>query len=323
MSSTSAYNLTSLQAIGPHAPVIQHTVSSQFASAVATTLFYPLDLVRTRFMSQDGSTQRQHNNRTYTSIFRAFRVIAQEEGVRQLFRGCSVAVGGSVVAWGLYMYLYRALCNFTEQTSYASRSAISIACSMLSSLLTSPIFLVKSRMQLEEVARNTTYRTLRGSVQHMVRTSGVRSLWRGVSMQLLLVFPNALSIPTYDFLKRNLLQWQDKSLTTRDLSVVEVCLCSTLAKLFVLVLAHPLMTTRVRMQDQRAAAASMHYHRPLQSMSTILRVNGVRGLYRGFSAGMMHTFPRSLVHFIVYEKTLTYLCHHGHLFSGHTRRSQS
>lgn len=298
-----------LAAIGKKAPVAIHTFSSQTASAISTMAFYPFDLLKTRYMSQDGTVSRQHNGKTYNSISRSLHTIWREEGMRTMFRGCSVAVCGSVTAWGLYMFIYRELCNWTEFSSFLGRSGLSITANLTASLMSSPIFLIKSRMQLEEATKSSNYRTFCGALRHTIETGGVRSLWCGVSLQLMLVFPNALGIPIYDTLKSALLsyRWETKE-SSRNLNIAEVCLCSTVTKVFLLTLSHPLVMMKVRLQDQRSWQGSIHYRSVAQTLVTILKTKGVRGLYRGYSTALVHSLPRSLLHYTIYEKSLNALC---------------
>ncbi|KAG5470511.1 hypothetical protein LSCM1_01755 [Leishmania martiniquensis] len=299
---------TSLNAIGPHAPVAIHTVSSQLASATSTCVFYPFDTLKIRYMSQDGTATRLHNGRVYSSIYSSLALICREEGLRALFRGCAVAVAGSMVAWGVYMLLYRQLCNLTESTSYTERSCVSAVSSAISSCVACPIFLVKSRMQLEEVKRVSLYRSFWSGVHHTVQTTGVRSLWRGLPLQLFLIFPNALSIPTYDTLKRFLLQnrWHHAELT--ELNLFEIGVCSTLTKVWILILSHPLVMMKVRMQDERATLGECQYRSVAQSFSSVLKTQGPQGMYRGFFTALVHSLPRSFLHYCIYEKTLVLLC---------------
>ncbi|CAJ1991651.1 MCP2 / mitochondrial carrier protein [Leishmania donovani] len=298
----------SLNAIGRHAPVTIHTVSSQLASATSTCVFYPFDTLKTRFMAQDGTAVRQHNGRVYSSIQGSLALIYREEGLRTLFRGCPVAVAGSVVAWGVYMYLYRHLCNVTEYTSYVGRSGVSVLSSAISSCVTCPIFLVKSRMQLEEANRSSHYRSFWRGVRHTVHTTGARSLWRGLSPQLFLIFPNALSIPTYDTLKRFVLRYRWDHAEMTELSLVEIAVCSTLTKVWILILSHPLVMMKVRMQDERATLGKYQYRSVAQSISNVLKTQGLQGMYRGFQTALAHSLPRSLLHYCIYEKTLSLLC---------------
>ncbi|KAL7699990.1 mitochondrial carrier protein [Lotmaria passim] len=298
----------SLQAIGRQAPVGIHTISSQLASAGSTFVFYPIDVLKTRFMAQDGTAVRQHNGQVYKSIPRSMYVIYKEEGIRTLFRGCPVAVLGSIVAWGVYMFVYRELCNLTEYTSYLGRSSVSVVSSFVSSCIACPIFLIKSRMQLEESHRTNHYRSFWRGLRYTVSTTGVRSLWRGLTLQLSLTFPNSLAIPTYDALKRLVLRYRWHHAETTELNLFEIGVCSTLTKIWILILSHPLIMMKVRMQDERAAIGPVQYRTVPQSISNVLKTQGPRGMYRGFTTALVHSLPRSLLHYFIYEKTLSALC---------------
>lgn len=298
----------SLQAIGRQAPVAIHTLSSQLASAGSTCVFYPFDVLKTRFMAQDGTALRQHNGQVYKSIPRSMYIIYKEEGVRTLFRGCPVAVAGAIVAWGVYMFLYRKLCNMTEYTSYLGRTSVSVVSSCVSSCVACPIFLIKSRMQLEESHRTNHYRSFWKGLRYTVSTTGVRSLWRGLTLQLCLMFPNALAIPTYDTLKRFVLRYRWHHAETTELNLFEIGVCSTLTKVWILILSHPLIMMKVRMQDERAAVGAVQYRTVPQSISNVLKTQGPRGMYRGFTTALVHSLPRSLLHYFIYEKTLSVMC---------------
>ncbi|CAD2216327.1 solute carrier family 25 (mitochondrial folate transporter), member 32 [Angomonas deanei] len=298
----------SLSVIGKHSPAVIHTVSSQLASGLSTFAFYPFDFLRTRYMSQDGTVVRQHNGKTYNSILSSLHLVYKQEGLRTMYRGCVTAVVGATVAWGVYMYVYRVVCNTLEATSYTSRSLVSMGASVLSCLISSPIFLIKSRMQLEETTTGCKYRSFYSGFQEVVRSSGYRGLWKGVTLQFLLIIPNALGIPTYDFLKSKILRYRvAQGDTLADMTIMEVCLCSTLTKVLLLTLSHPLVLIRTRIQDQRALKGSIRYSSVGQSFLSILKHQGVLGMYRGFSMSLLYSLPRALFYYTCYEKTLTVL----------------
>eukprot|EP00796_Vickermania_ingenoplastis_P013307 gene13307-9144_t len=286
----------SLRAIGISSPVAPHTLSAQLASGLSTACFYPFDVLKTRFMSQDGTVARQHNGMTYHSMRQSLLTIYREEGPRTLFRGLPVALCGAMTAWGLYMACYRFLCNATETTSYLGRSGVSMLASMISTLVSCPIFLIKSRMQLEEATgKHRHYNSFRSGLRHTITTGGVRSLWRGGTLHLWLVFPYCFNIPTYDFLKAQVLRYRGKEVGSEHyaMSLPEVALCSAATKVVVLLLSHPMIMVRVRLQDQRSLSGPIQYARVSQSVATILRTQGVLGMYRGFFTALAHTMPRS------------------------------
>lgn len=303
--------LKSMKAIGVSAPVRSHLYSAQLASAVSTACFYPFDVLRTRFMSQDGTSVRQHNGTTYHSVRRSLRMIYRQEGHRSLFRGLPVALIGAITAWGMYMGCYRLFCNWTEVTSFYGRALVSMVASSISTITVCPIFLIKSRMQLEEskMGGHTHYKTFRSGIRHAVQNGGFRTLWRGGSLHLWLVIPHSLNLPIYDFLKYYMLsyhQWKREPSMSADysLDLAEVICCSTITKVLVLLLSHPMMVIRVRLQDQRSHQGSIQYRSVAQAVRTTLKLQGVRGMYRGFKSSLIHTLPRSVLHYIIYEYSL-------------------
>lgn len=315
---------------------LQHTVASQLGGATSTILLYPIDVVRMRFMSQDGTLTRQHNGQTYQSITSAFQLIYREEGgVRAFFRGCHVSVLGTVCAWGVYMYFYRCQCAWYEawqrsrqqasSTGDASESkdmnrtvywgatwrsllqrfGFSIVASCTSAVACNPIWLLKTRMQLEEASARTAtvprnFQTFRHGLVYTVRTTGLRSLWRGVSVQALLAVPNAFNLPLYDTIKFTI-----TGITGRgELSVAEVCACSTLTKVVLALICQPLLVIKTRLQDHRARSGEVQYETFAQSAKTVWQRGGLVAFYRGTVPSLCQTVPRSVLMFVFYEQFL-------------------
>ncbi|KPI90853.1 mitochondrial carrier protein-like protein [Leptomonas seymouri] len=318
----------------------QHTVASQLGGATSTIILYPIDVVRMRFMSQDGTRTRQHNGQTYHSISNAFKLIYREEGgVRAFFRGCHVSVFGTVCAWGVYMYFYRFQCAWYEawrqrrqqrslptsgqegsstggnSTAYWGSAwstllqcfGFSIIASCTSAVVCNPIWLLKTRMQLEEASARTSavprsFRTFRHGLLYTVKTTGLHSLWRGVSAQILLAVPNSFNLPLYDAIKST-----NMIITGRNqLSVLEVCTCSTLTKLVLVVFSHPVLVVKTRLQDHRARSGEVQYETFAQSIKTVWRRGGLTAFYRGTVPSLCQSIPRSVLTFVFYEQFLKF-----------------
>eukprot|EP00744_Colponema_vietnamica_P017399 GILI01024444.1.p1 GENE.GILI01024444.1~~GILI01024444.1.p1 ORF type:complete len:327 (-),score=25.93 GILI01024444.1:135-1115(-) len=293
---------------------VQHTIATQGAAAVSTIVLYPLDVVKLRFMSQDGTEARKHNNKYYTSTVYTMRDIFKDEGIGALYKGCHVAVSGSIIAWGAYMYLYRVLTmlfvqpNHTDHEGnntrdFAARSVVSIFASTTSSVLTTPIFLVKTRMQVEDrskAAGQQYYTTFRSSFHRIVTTTGYLSLWRGLSAQLLLGVPNALNFPMYDTIKA----WRLRQTHTDFLTNNEVLACSTVTKMLLMTMTHPLFVLKTRLQDHRSHLGEVKYQSLWSSFVTVYKRERLIGFYRGTVPSVMQAVPRSVLHTFVYEKLL-------------------
>lgn len=287
----------------------RHTVASQAAGALSTVAFFPFDTVRMRFMSQDGTKERMLNGQVrYSSTLSSARCIIRDEGVTALFRSVHVALIGVALSWGIYMYLYRTwenlLLRYNGVDKFYQTAIASVVASSMSSLIATPIWLVKTRMQLEEIKIGATgnYRSFFGGMRHAVRTDGVRSLWRGFAAQLLLGVPHAFTFPIYDFLKK----WRREATKKKHLSMPEICCCSVASKTIVTVVAHPLMVLKTRLMDHRSRVGDVTYNNLLQSALVTAKREGVRGVYRGLAPSLMQVVPRSVLQFVLYELFLQY-----------------
>ena len=288
-------------------PATVHTFSTQLSGALATAAFYPIDVVKIRFMSQDGTTQRLHNKRYYTSTFASMRLIYREEGARALVKGLHVAIIGTIVAWGSYMLIYR----YFEKTlgdHFAGRATVSCCASSFSALTSNPFWLIKTRMQIEEVHKESTkyYSSAIGGLRHVVKADGVRALWRGISAQLLLGLPQALNFPIYDTLKELRLRMTGR----RRLDMWEVCLCSAFSKAIVSSIAHPLFLVKTRLMDQRGREGSVVYCTLVGTFVTTVRREGCLGMFRGLAPALQQAVPRSVLQFMLYELTLQTITGH-------------
>lgn len=310
---------------------LQHTLASQCGSAVSTILLYPIDVVRVRFMSQDGTQVRQHSGQTYQTVSRTFRTMYRDEGFRVFCNGCHVAVLGAVCAWGVYMYSYRQLCAayaslkerkalsasegaaapaggtpfYSEKLdTFLQRFGLSTLASCTSAVVCNPIWLLKTRMQIEDASKaglsERHFRTFRGGIVYSVNTNGVRSLWRGTSAQVLLGIPNAATLPLYDTMKAYLKTATGKA----DLNMVEVCGCSAFTKVMVAFICHPIAVFKTRLQDHRAHFGEVQYTGFSQTVKTVWVRGGLKGMYRGFVPSLYQSVPRTIFMFIFYEEFL-------------------
>jgi len=308
-------------------------------------------------MSQDGTTTRRHNHGTfYRHIVPSARLIFREEGLRAFYRGAAVATCGSVASWGSYFFVYDTLRtalqvqpNASDRTPYRRAGGVltssvmdfptdvvtSVGASFTTAVLTTPIWLVKTRMQVEDCATAQTlvagrsnhakgrvYTSFLTGLRTAIRTDGVLSLWRGLGTQLLMSAPNALYVPVYAQLKH---QWiagtseGQSSSSSGDLSPSGVMVCSAVSKTLIAVISSPLLLIRTRLQDVRSrpdssgqfmprgvGVGAVRYHSAMDVVLHIVRHEGiVRGFFRGAPLSVALTVPRTVLHMMAMEKLLT------------------
>ena len=322
------------------------TTSGQLAGAVSTAVVYPLDTIRFRYMSQDGTLLRRHNGGVrYTGVVSAMRLIVRDEGVQALFRGVGVAVGGSAYTWGAYFYLYRtyqlAIAPFAQLegqgasmvSQFVARFGTDTLCSTSASVsaavLTTPIWLIKTRMQVEDVRLRDVakcdgtppprcYRNFRTGVLHAVRSDGPLSLWRGLNTQLLMAIPNGVNIPLYEAMKRWYLATRrspsaaeggsapSEERRVAALPFAAIVIFSSLSRGCIAVLTNPLFVIRTRLQDMRSRSdhtggVAPTYVNTFDVLRHIRRTEGCSALFRGLSASLMLTIPRTCLYMILLE----------------------
>ena len=184
-------------------------VSAGVLTAVA---LHPLDLLKVKFQVQDGVVHREQ----YPSLRAGVASIWRSEGARGFYRGVFPAMWGSGAAWGLYFYFYEACKRrLADSRGGGALPATHLAYAAweggtLTSLLTNPIWLVKTRMQLQGgggggggAGALPPYRSMAHAFACILREEGPAGLYRGIVPELLKVVPMvSVTFATYEFLSR-------------------------------------------------------------------------------------------------------------------------
>ncbi|KAF5750903.1 hypothetical protein HS088_TW03G01243 [Tripterygium wilfordii] len=184
------------------ADLFVHFVGGGLAGITAASATYPLDLVRTRLAAQRSTMY-------YTGIWHAFHTICREEGFWGLYKGLGATLLGVGPSLAISFSVYDSLRSFWQsQRPNDSTVMVSLACGGLSGIASStatfPLDLVRRRMQLEGAGgRARVYNTgLFGTFRHVVKSEGLRGLYRGILPEYYKVVPGfGIVFMTYETLK--------------------------------------------------------------------------------------------------------------------------
>ena len=192
-------------------------VSGAAAGAAATTVTYPLDLLRTRFAAQG-------NDRVYTSLLSSVRSIAQHEGPKGFFRGLGAGVSQIVPYMGLFFASYESLKPIMAASPMplplgSSDAVAGIVASVLSKTAVYPLDTTRKRLQVQGphreryIHRNIpTYSGVLMTLQHIWKNEGMRGMYRGLTVSLLKAAPaSAVTMWTYERAMGIMLALEDKS----------------------------------------------------------------------------------------------------------------
>ncbi|SPJ73262.1 related to TPC1 - mitochondrial transport protein [Fusarium torulosum] len=193
-------------------------IAGAASGAAATTVTYPLDLLRTRFAAQG-------RHRVYQSLRGAIWDIKRDEGWRGFFRGIGPGLSQIVPFMGMFFVTYESLRASFEglHMPWGSGDATAGMCaSVISKTAVFPLDLVRKRIQVQGPARSQfvyqnipEYSTARGAIRSIVRTEGLRGLYKGLTISLLKSAPaSAVTLWTYEQSLNLMLDWDSSSKET-------------------------------------------------------------------------------------------------------------
>ncbi|KPM35629.1 Mitochondrial thiamine pyrophosphate carrier 1 [Neonectria ditissima] len=177
-------------------------IAGATSGAMATSLTYPLDLLRTRFAAQ-GRQQ------IYPSLRHAIWEIKRDEGWRGFFRGIGPGLGQIVPFMGIFFATYESL-RVTLEGFHMPWGSGDATAGMLASILSKtavfPLDLVRKRIQVQGPTRSKyaynnipEYSTAREAIRSILRTEGFRGLYKGLGISLIKSAPaSAITLWTYE-----------------------------------------------------------------------------------------------------------------------------
>ncbi|XP_048229875.1 folate transporter 1, chloroplastic isoform X3 [Ricinus communis] len=247
-----------------------------FATVSAT---HPLDVVRTRFQVHDG---RVSSLPAYKNTAQAILSITRFEGLKGLYAGFLPSVLGSTVSWGLYFFFYgrakqRYSKNRDEKLSPGLHLASAAEAGALVCLCTNPIWLVKTRMQLQTPLHQIQpYSGLYDALKTIMREEGWSALYKGIVPGLFL-------------------------------NSVDYAVLGGSSKVAAIILTYPFQVIRARLQQRPSMNGVPKYMDSWHVVKETARFEGLRGFYKGITPNLLKNVPAASITFIVYENVLKLL----------------
>lgn len=226
---------------------------------------------------------------------------------------------GSGTAWGAYFYCY-SMSKKRRRSKKATDAPLTDMDNLMSateagvavSLMTNPIWVVKTRLQLQDKAIMQSHNTRLYSgatdcFKRIIREEGVRGLYRGLLPSLLLVSHGAIQLAAYEKLKQlalSLPQSKNSSNIDRErIYVSEAGICGALSKAAATLVTYPYQVMRSRLQ-QRMDIRDLKYSGLASTIRLTVQREGIKGLYKGLAPNLVRVMPQSAVTFLVYEAVM-------------------
>ena len=157
------------------------------------------------------------------------------------------------------------------------------ASGVVSASFANPIWLVKTRLQLDRLP-NRTRKSIRQVVRSIYAADGVRGFWRGVTASYVGVSETIVQFVLYEHLRaatveRLLVRQSDAdeltSPTARQATFIAFMLCGGSSKLIATTFAYPHEVIRTRLREEGTKYTSFS-----GTVAVILREEGLRAFYK-------------------------------------------
>ncbi|GAV82434.1 Mito_carr domain-containing protein, partial [Cephalotus follicularis] len=302
----------------------ENATAGAVAGFATVAAMHPLDVVRTRFQVNDG---RVTNLPVYKNTAHAILTISRLEGLRGLYAGFAPAVIGSTVSWGLYFFFYsrakqRYSKNREEKLSTNLHLAAAAEAGALVCLCTNPIWLVKTRLQLQTPLQQTRqYCGIYDALRTIMREEGWSALYKGIVPGLLLVSHGAIQFTAYQDIRRVIVDFKSQERKQNSNSADNLLIISSIftqnsvdfailggsSKVAAILLTYPFQVIRSRLQQRPSKDGIPRYMDSWHVVKETARFEGFRGFYKGITPNLLKNVPAASITFVVYENVLNLL----------------
>jgi len=262
-------------------------------------------LVHTRVLKQGVHTVSVPDPpaRKTLGVWACLRHIWMNEGPRGLFRGLGPNLVGVAPSRAIYFWSYstskqnlnNCLPKPNRDTPFVHVVSAASA-GFISSCATNPIWLVKTRLQL-----NRSGGGLISVIKNIHSEQGILGFWKGVTASWWGISETIIHFVIYESLKKSLAEYQNKRKDQEKTWVdfAGFMLCGATSKTCATCVAYPHEVARTRMRE-----SGSKYRSFWQTLWVVYREEGRRGLYRGLGTQLIRQIPNTAIMMATYELTV-------------------
>lgn len=300
------------------------------AGGMAGALFTsPLDVVKTRLQSDLFKQKMMDQARRRGPVAAAWRHVAETfsiigtvyktEGPRSLFKGLGPNLVGVIPARSINFFTYGLGKDFISRHYNEGKEqpwvhlAAAANAGIVTSTCTNPIWLIKTRLQLDKSAAGSPssrqYKNSYDCLRKVLRDEGIRGLYRGLSASYLGVVESSLQWVLYEqmkgFIRRKEQHRHDMGLRASKLdSFLEWGATSGAAgaaKFLASLITYPHEVVRTRLRQAPLENGRPKYNGLINCFRIVIREEGLWSMYGGLTPHLLRTVPNSIIMFGTWE----------------------
>ncbi|KAK8877115.1 Mitochondrial carrier protein RIM2 [Apiospora arundinis] len=341
-------DVSSFKQKSPFAKSWPHMVAGGIGGMTAAVFTAPLDVLKTRLQSDFYQAQLRAAREAATATaggghvrmtalrsmryhlaetFQILRDVYRLEGWRALFKGLGPNLVGVIPARSINFYVYgtgkRAYSTWTgtDATNPWVHLAAAATAGIATSTATNPIWLVKTRLQLDkndaarkgDVSRRA-YRNSWDCIRQVLRNEGPTGFFKGMSASYLGVTESTLHWVLYENFKERLRHREarlvrsgrERTWWDNTVSWTGNFFSAGASKAVAAILAYPHEVARTRLRQAPMADGKPKYTGLVHCFKLVWKEEGFLGLYGGLTPHLMRTIPSAAVMFGMYEVILKF-----------------
>ncbi|XP_061457712.1 solute carrier family 25 member 33 [Rhineura floridana] len=298
-----------------------HLFAGGCGGTVGAIFTCPLEVIKTRLQSSKLSFRTLYYPQVHlgtisgegvvrqTSVspglIRLLKSILEKEGPRSLFRGLGPNLVGVAPSRAVYFACYS---KAKEQFNniFVPNSNIVHVCSagsaaFITNSLMNPIWMVKTRMQLERRVRGSKQMNTLQCAQYVYRMEGVRGFYRGLTASYAGISETVICFAIYESLKKHM---SDLRLAPSPAGGTErnstnffgLMIAAAISKGCASCIAYPHEVVRTRLREE-----GTKYKTFVQTARLVFQEEGYLAFYRGLFAQLMRQIPNTAIVLSTYE----------------------
>jgi adenine nucleotide transporter 17 len=230
--------------------------------------------------------------------------VVKREGFWSLYSGLDSSLLGIALTNGVYYYFYersRAAILSSRKGSKGLSTPESILIGLIAgsatSVITNPIWVVQTSQAVRSMGKNSEANSVPKrlgfleTALHVLAKDGVGAFWRGIGPALILVINPVLQYTAFEQFKNILISRRTAKSRAAGLATAvailsdwDFFLLGALSKLIATSITYPYIVVKSRLQ-----AGSSKYKSSWDGLVTILREEGIEGLYKGIGSKLFQS----------------------------------
>ncbi|XP_076648998.1 mitochondrial thiamine pyrophosphate carrier [Halictus rubicundus] len=288
-----------------------HAIAGASSGFLTRFICQPLDVVKIRFQLQVEPIKDHHVSK-YHSIAQTFSLIIKEEGILALWKGhvpaqiLSVIYGtGQFYSYNIFMKAFKNLPQL-EEWKFSTKFLAGAGAGCVATVASFPCDTIRTRL-VAQSNKHPIYKGVIHSCSCIIQHESPRAFFNGLVPTLLQIIPHSgLQFAFYGLFS----DLYKKYSSDTNISFYNSMVSGSAAGLLSKTAVYPLDLSRKRLQIQgfehgrKGFGSFFSCTGLLDCLRLTVKVEGLRGLFKGLAPSQIKAAATTALHFTTYEQSL-------------------